>query len=104
MGTTATVKFDRGYPPTRNHPEQTNRAAQAAARVVGAENVVTDCEPIMPAEDFAYMLEAKPGAYIFLGNGDTAQCHMPTYDFNDAAIPSGVGFWVELVEGLLPKG
>lgn len=100
MGATAVVDYDRGYPPTRNHPEQTKKAADAATRTVGAGNVDANCDPIMPAEDFAYMLEAKPGAYIFLGNGDTAECHMPTYDFNDAAIPSGVGFWVELVEGL----
>jgi amidohydrolase len=104
MGATAEVIYERGYPPTRNHPDQTRFAAEVAAAVVGAENVDAECDPIMPAEDFAYMLEAKPGAYIFMGNGDTAQCHMPTYDFNDEAIPAGVSYWISLVEKALPVG
>jgi hippurate hydrolase len=104
MGATAEVIYERGYPPTRNHPDQTRFAAEVAAAVAGAENVDAECDPIMPAEDFAYMLEAKPGAYIFMGNGETAQCHMPTYDFNDEAIPTGVSYWISLVEKALPIG
>jgi hippurate hydrolase len=102
MGATAVVDYERGYPPTRNHPDQTRFAAAVARSVVGDANVDDACEPIMPAEDFAYMLEAKPGAYIFMGNGDSAQCHMPSYDFNDAAIPVGVSYWIALVEQALP--
>jgi metal-dependent amidase/aminoacylase/carboxypeptidase family protein len=58
----------------------------------------------MPAEDFSYMLEARPGAYIFLGNGDSAMCHHPAYDFNDEAIPAGCSFFVTLVERRMPLG
>jgi hippurate hydrolase len=104
MGATAEVIYERGYPTTRNHPDQTRFAAEVATAVAGAENVDAECDPIMPAEDFAYMLEVKPGAYIFMGNGDTAQCHMPTYDFNDEAIPAGVSYWISLVEKALPTG
>jgi amidohydrolase len=104
MGATAEVIYERGYPTTRNHPDQTRFAAEVATAVAGAENVDAECDPIMPAEDFAYMLEVKPGAYIFMGNGDTAQCHMPTYDFNDEAIPAGVSYWISLVEKALPIG
>ena len=59
-------------------------------------------DPIMPAEDFSYMLEARPGAYIFLGNGDTAQCHHPAYNFSDDAIPAGCSWFAELVERRMP--
>ncbi len=102
MGARVEIDYERGYPTTRNHPAETVHAADAARATVGAANVDPDCEPIMPAEDFAFMLEAKPGAYIFMGNGDTAECHMPTYDFNDAAVPVGVAYWINLVEGRMP--
>lgn len=102
MGARAQVEFRYGYPATVNHPEQTRFAASVAAEIVGSDKVDDACPPIMPAEDFAFMLEEKPGAYIFLGNGDSAACHMPDYDFDDTAIPYGVGFWIRLVEKALP--
>jgi len=58
---------------------------------------------VMPAEDFSYMLEARPGAYIFLGNGDTPMCHHPAYDFTDDAAPFGVSYFVELIEQRMPR-
>ena len=61
-----------------------------------------NCDPIMPSEDFAYMLEERPGAYIFLGNGDTAMCHHPAYAFDDEAIPLGCSWFAELVERRMP--
>ena len=95
-GAKANVKYERGYPPTINHPEQTQFAIEAALAVGTRVNSETD--PVMPAEDFSYMLEARPGAYIFLGNGDTAMCHHPEYDFSDEAAPFGASYFVELVE------
>lgn len=102
MGSSATVTIFDGYPATVNHPDQTTFAADTAAEIVGEPQIVRDGEPIMAAEDFSYMLEQRPGAFIFLGNGDSAECHMPGYDFDDAAIPYGVGFWIRLVEKALP--
>ena len=104
MGASVSIDYEMGYPPTVNHPDQTAFAASVATEVTGADRVDANADPIMPAEDFAYMLEERPGAYIMMGNGDTAQCHMPTYDFNDAAIPHGVGYWVRLIEKALPVG
>jgi hippurate hydrolase len=72
-----------------------------AAEVVGTERVDTDMAPVMGAEDFSYMLEARPGAFIFVGNGDTAGLHHQAYDFNDEAIPVGTSYWVRLVETAL---
>ncbi len=95
-GAKANVKYERGYPPTINHPEQTKFAIEAALAV--GTRVNSDTDPVMPAEDFSYMLEARPGAYIFLGNGDTAMCHHPAYDFTDEAAPFGTSYFVELVE------
>ncbi|WP_323783557.1 M20 aminoacylase family protein [Thalassovita sp.] len=100
-GATAKVTYKRGYPPTVNADEQTRHAIDAAQAVSG--KVDTDTPPIMPAEDFSYMLESRPGAYIFLGNGDTPMCHHPAYDFNDAAIPLGCSFFAELIERRLPR-
>jgi metal-dependent amidase/aminoacylase/carboxypeptidase family protein len=71
--------------------------------VTGAERVDTDMAPVMGAEDFSYMLEARPGAFIFVGNGDTAGLHHPAYDFNDEAIPVGTSYWVRLVETALAE-
>jgi amidohydrolase len=99
-GATAEVDYRRGYPVTMNHPEQTVFAADCAEEVAGS--VIRDTPPVMPAEDFAYMLEARPGAYIFLGNGDTPMCHHPAYDFDDSAIPAGSSWFVTLVERRLP--
>ena len=102
MGATAEVAYQRGYPATVNHPEQTDFAAQVARSVVGADRVNAQCNPMMAAEDFAFMLEERPGAYIFLGNGDSTACHTPDYNFNDGSIPYGVDYWVSLVEAALP--
>jgi hippurate hydrolase len=93
----------RNCPITTNHaPQQTDFAVQVASDIAGPSKVIADCSPIMGAEDFAFMLEARPGNMIFIGNGDTAACHHPAYDFNDAAIPHGVSYWARLVEIGMP--
>ena len=102
FGATATVDYRRGYPVMINAAPQTAFAATIAARIAGAENVATDAPAIMGGEDFAFMLEERPGAYILTGNGDTAMVHHPAYDFNDAAIPFGSSYWVKLIETALP--
>jgi len=101
-GATAVAKYKRGYPVTSNHAGQTELAAGVAAQVVGVDKVDKGIAPVMGAEDFAYMLEARPGAFILIGNGDTAGVHNPRYDFNDAAIPVGVSYWARLVETAMP--
>ena len=100
-GATAKLTYKRGYPVTRNHEQQTAFAASVAAEVAGAERVDVNMPPVMGAEDFSYMLEARPGAFIFIGNGNTAGLHHPAYDFNDDAIPAGTSYWVRLVETAL---
>ena len=97
-GTKIKLDYDRGYPVLVNHAAQTDVAARVAAEVAGAANVDTAAPPIMGAEDFAYMLEAKPGAFIFVGNGDSAGLHHPAYNFNDEAILYGTSYWIRLVE------
>jgi amidohydrolase len=101
-GASAVVDYRRGYPVTLNHPEQTKFMAKIAAEVGGERAVDTTVAPLMGAEDFSYMLEERPGAYIFMGNGDTAGCHHPKYDFNDGAIPYGVSLWAKIVETAMP--
>jgi hippurate hydrolase len=101
-GVKARLRYKRSYPVTKNHPDQTAFAASVARDIAGAERVATDIPPIMGGEDFAYMLEARPGAFIFIGNGDTAGLHNPAYDFNDAIIPAGCSYWVRLVETAMP--
>ncbi len=96
----AIVEWTQGYPVTVNSEAETSYAAEAAAAVAGKVNDGTD--PIMPSEDFAYMLEERPGAYIFLGNGDTAMCHHPEYNFDDDAIPAGCSWFAEMVERRMP--
>ena len=86
---------------TVNHPAQAEVAARAAADVAGADGVDAAIQPVMGAEDFAYMLEARPGALIFCGNGSSAGLHSPDYDFDDAALPPGISYWVRLVETVL---
>ena len=100
-GATARVEYRRGYPPTVNHGAQTDFAAGVARKVAGDAQVDANAPPEMGAEDFSFMLEARPGAFIFLGNGDSAKLHHPSYDFNDAALPYGMSYWVELVETAL---
>ncbi len=101
-GATAKVTYLRSYPVTRNHARQTEFAAGVAKQVAGDDKVETNTLPIMGGEDFAFMLEARPGAFIFMGNGDTAGVHHPQYDFNDQAIPVGVSYWARLVETAMP--
>ena len=101
-GVTADLEFDEGYPATINDPDKTVFAAQAAADVVGADKVNTNATREMGAEDFSYMLEARPGAYLFLGQGDTPYCHHPSYDFNDEIAPIGASFFARLVERAQP--
>ncbi len=100
-GATAKLTYKRDYPVTRNHERQTEFAAKIAAEVVGRERVDANVPPVMGAEDFSYMLEARPGAFIFVGNGDSAGLHHPAYNFNDELIPVGTSYWVKLVETAL---
>jgi len=100
----AEVTYERGYPATINTPAEAERAAQAAVAVAGEGAVRRDLPPSMGAEDFAYMLRERPGAYVWLGTGGAAEgriLHSPHYDFEDAAIPWGVAWWVTLVERCL---
>jgi hippurate hydrolase len=101
-GAKATLRYRRGYPVLRNHERETGFAASVAGQVVGAEKVDTAVDPVMGAEDFSFMLEARPGAFIFVGNGASAGLHHPAYDFNDEVIPLGTSYWVKLVETALP--
>ncbi len=101
-GAQAQLLYERNYPVMRNHDRETAFAASVAAEIAGPERVDTDFPPIMGAEDFAFMLEKRPGAMIFVGNGDSAGLHHPAYDFNDEAIPLGASYWVRLVETAMP--
>ena len=92
--------YERGYPVTVNHASQTDVAIRVAQEVAGEGNV-HETPPLMGAEDFAYMLEARPGAFIFCGNGDSAGLHHPAYNFNDEAIVYGTSYWIKLVENTL---
>jgi hippurate hydrolase len=102
FGATAKFHYERNYPVTVNHSEQTAKAVETAREVAGEGNVDANHAPVMGGEDFSYMLEARPGAFIFVGNGDTAGLHHPAYDFNDAAIAYGSSYWARLVERLMP--
>jgi hippurate hydrolase len=110
FGATCEFRFNRNYPPTVNHPAETAFARSVMADIVGADQVL-DQEPTMGAEDFAYMLQARPGCYVFIANGDGAHragyeggghdvgpcmLHNPHYDFNDDLIPLGATYWVRL--------
>ncbi|HZY69022.1 MAG TPA: M20 aminoacylase family protein [Devosia sp.] len=99
-GATASIYYRNGYPVTVNAPGPTEFAASVARSISGASSVEAD--GTMGGEDFAYMLQARPGAYIFLGNGDSTELHSDTYDFNDEIIPAGVSYWVKLVETAMP--
>ena len=90
------------YPPLINHHAETDLALSAMRAVAGDDKVRDDLRPAMTSEDFAFILRETPGAYILLGNGDSAALHNPGYDFNDAAIAHGVAYWVELAKRALP--
>ncbi|MGJ4894923.1 MULTISPECIES: M20 aminoacylase family protein [unclassified Bradyrhizobium] len=94
------LNYARGYPVVINHAEQTEIAIRAAREVAGDANV-HEMPPMMGGEDFAYMLEARPGAFIFVGNGDSAGLHHPAYNFNDEAIVYGTSFFIKVVENTL---
>ena len=107
--------FTRNYPPLVNHAKETAFAVEAMKAVVGADRVDTNTEPTMGAEDFAYMLQEKPGCYVFIGNGEgdhragghglgPCQLHNASYDFNDNLLPIGASYWVRLAEMSLPEG
>ncbi len=99
-GAKINLTYTRGYPVTVNHAEQTEVALRAAKEVAGETNV-HEMPPMMGAEDFSYMLEARPGAFIFIGNGDSAGLHHPAYNFNDEAIVYGTSYFIKLVENTL---
>ncbi len=101
-GASISLYYDRNYPITRNNPAAVDFAAGIAAQVAGSANVATDAQPMLAGEDFAYMLEQLPGAYVFIGNGDSAGLHNASYDFNDEIIPLGCSFWARLVETAMP--
>jgi len=101
-GVTATLDYEEGYPATHNTPEQTAFAADVARKVVGAGNVDAQAAKVAGAEDFAYMLEERPGAYLFLGAGEGAGLHHPKFNFNDEVAPIGASFFVQLVEQMQP--
>jgi len=111
FGAECEFEFKRNYPPTINHPDETAFARRVMTDMVGADNVI-EFEPTMGAEDFSYFLQAKPGCYFLIGNGDGAHremghgmgpcmLHNPSYDFNDDLIPLGGSLWVRMAEAWL---
>jgi amidohydrolase len=111
-GASAEVRFSRYYPPTINHPEQSELAASVAAEMVGEQNTLREVEPAMTAEDFSFMLRACPGSYLWIGNGDgthrtaghgmgPCMLHNASYDFNDELLPVGATYWVRLAQKFL---
>jgi len=100
-GAKAKLSYRRGYPVLVNHKQQTEFAASVASQIAGQDRVDTSLPPMMGAEDFSYMLNARPGAFIWIGNGDSAGLHHPAYNFNDETIPFGTSYWVKLVETAL---
>ena len=100
LGAVAVVDYQRGYPATVNAEENTTFAADVARSISGV--VDTNTPPVMGAEDFSYMLNERPGAYIFLGNGDTAMVHHPAYNFDDSAIPFGSSWYAGMAEARMP--
>lgn len=97
-GATAAFEYERACPVTINHDAETLHAAEAATAIAGPKNVDANTDPMMAGEDFSFMLNSRPGAFIFIGNGDSAGLHNPAYDFNDEAIAHGISYWVKLAE------
>lgn len=102
FGVCVDIRYERGYPPTVNTASNAAFAADVAREISGADLVRDDVERDMGAEDFSYMLEARPGAFVFLGIGPGAGLHHPAYDFNDEAAPIGASYFARLVERALP--
>ena len=103
-GATFEFTYDRRYPPTINSANEAEIAGQVAVQVVGAKQVNLSPRPAMGSEDFAFMLQEKPGSYIWIGNGDgegSCMVHNPGYDFNDEILPIGVTYWVQMAETIL---
>ena len=100
-GASAKVTYTSGYPVVVNHERQTAFAADVAREIAGKDKVDTAVPPVMGAEDFSFLLRERPGAFIFIGNGDSAGLHHPAYDFNDDTIPVGTSYWVRLAETAL---
>ena len=100
-GAKAKLTCTNGYPVLVNNNRQTEFAASVAREIAGSDKVDTEVPPVMGAEDFAFMLGERPGAFIFVGNGDSAGLHHPAYNFNDEAIPTGTSYWVRLAESAL---
>ena len=108
FGARLELDYRRGYPATVNTDAETQHAIRAATKLVGKEHVNANAAPLMGSEDFAFMLQARPGCYIFIGNGagdgaGSCMIHNPHYDFNDTIIPLGASYWIQLVEDLLPR-
>jgi hippurate hydrolase len=114
FGATLEFNFKRNYPALFNHPEETELCTQVMRSIVGSENVNAQVEATMGAEDFAFMLQAKPGCYVFIGNGDgdhraqghglgPCNLHNTSYDFNDQLLPLGSTYWVRLAEAFLKQ-
>src|ERR1041385_3499337 len=106
FGATAALDFRNLFPPLVNHDEETKFIADAAAEIVGEENMNRNGGTVMASEDFSYMLEKVPGAYIQIGNGDgegACEVHNPGYDFNDGALPFGASLFARLVERRLAR-
>jgi amidohydrolase len=101
-GAKAKLTYKRGYPVLVNHDKQTEFAASVASQIAGQDKVDTGLPPMMGAEDFSFMLNVRPGAFIWIGNGASAGLHHPSYNFNDEVIPFGTSYWVKLVETALP--
>jgi len=100
-GAEISVSYHRNYPVTVNHAEETEHVVAVAREIAGEAAVEPALAPMMGGEDFSYMLLSRPGAFVFVGNGDTAGLHHPAYDFNDDVIPHGVTYWVKLAESRL---
>ncbi|MFM2044525.1 MAG: hypothetical protein RLY86_3101 [Pseudomonadota bacterium] len=106
FGGSGELRYHRGYPPTINHVEPTRLSAAVAEKVAGAGRVHDDLGPSMGAEDFAFMLNKRPGSYAWIGQGGSASgcmLHNPRYDFNDEILPMGASYWATLVETALPR-
>jgi hippurate hydrolase len=102
-GAEAIVDYERKCPVTFNHDHETQHAIRVASEIVGTSNIDTEVDPSMAGEDFAFMLKQRPGAFIFIGNGDTAGLHNPHYDFDDEALSYGISYWVRLAEQRLTE-
>lgn len=98
FGGVTDIDYQKGYPATSNHADQADFWRQIATLLVGPENVRSDFPPIMGAEDFSFMLQAVPDAFIFFGNGPSANLHSPAYDFNDDAVVLAIEFWIKLLK------